>query len=281
MTSAGLGTMSLGTGPLGTSAPGLAAYNVTGARAVALNAVDVTFSEPPLASDPADTDDALYVAGWSLVAIDPSDAKIRLPQFVEDTPSPNTVRVYFDGRLSSDAVYEIIASGTVEAVSGAALNIDRARFRALIAPDAYSVQTLDGVFDIANPQTAQDLPSNEGTLGDYQAQSDGSLVLDTGVSGVRKRILRRLTSQPGGFLHLGPDYGLNIDIGTKLTPTLLRNLAQSATRQVQQEPEVERAQVEVRRDARTPGIVYLTVRARLLDGTDVDVVAKRDVLNRS
>lgn len=81
---------------------------ITAIVQVALNALDVTFSDEPYHEDPFDPNDALHVPAWSLVSISPPNLEVPLVQFVEWRGS-NTVRLYLDGPLPSGIMIHVQA----------------------------------------------------------------------------------------------------------------------------------------------------------------------------
>ena len=86
------------------------------------------------------------------------------------------------------------------------------------------------------------------------------------IASVKKRVVRRLITQPGGFFHL-PDYGLSIDIKKLASTTDLAMLAVNAKEQVAKEEEIETVNVEV--EQLTTGTFVIRVDARTVSGASV------------
>ena len=74
--------------------------------------------------------------------------------------------------------------------------------------------------------------------------SGGDYELESGQPLLRKLILRRLTTPRGGFFHL-PDYGIGLGVKDLLPDTSLLQLRADIFRQVEREPEVAEADVQL------------------------------------
>jgi len=94
------------------------ALAVLEARAVARNAVDVTFLGIPKAFDAAGAGDALNPTNWTLAVRTPFGAVERLVQHVEETSDPTVIRVFADGPFTALATYRVTASELVESATG-------------------------------------------------------------------------------------------------------------------------------------------------------------------
>ena len=89
--------------------------------------------------------------------------------------------------------------------------------------------------DVSNPQTYLGSP----TPSTLQVSSSGDYAEDSGDTLLRKLVIRRLLTRPGGFFHL-PDYGLGFDL--KKPPPLAGDVAKLKARiaaQVMLEPEAK------------------------------------------
>ena len=127
----------------------------------------------------------------------------------------------------------------------------------------------DQPYDIANPQLVRDAGIvDPPPLGQYQVNDRGDFGLDNRLTGLRKRILRRISTERGGFFHL-PDYGLAQPIKGPIRPSVLVSLAADARIQIEREPEVVRAQVSVVQLRGNPNVVVVAVRAQTVNGLDV------------
>lgn len=88
---------------------------------------------------------------------------------------------------------------------------------------------------------------------------DGKRDLDTqdGVEALKKRIIRRAITTPGGFSHL-PEYGAGLRV-KKLEAREAPKLRQSLLDQIRQEPEVAAVSVDV---TFTGGVLYAMIKVR-------------------
>ncbi len=259
--------MAVGAGPFGTGSN----LEIDFARAERVNAVLVTFTTPPQMSDPATFWDALNPANWTLTAFDPSDAKVRLAQYVERVDAL-TARVLFDGPLDSLAQYTIRAEN-LESLYGVSMltACAQAIFQALqiarpvLTPD--SGKTL--ATDIANPWGPED--DGGSNLGTFQITNQGDYANDSGRVYLRKRVIRRVTTGLGGFFHL-PDYGLGMPIKGTILPSMLRSIQTRARTQIMQEPDVIACNVTAQQSPDDPFVVILNIKIRDTNGTSDSMV---------
>lgn len=110
--------------------------------------------------------------------------------------------------------------------------------------------------DIANPPLPRGTTSVAGT---WQVTPEGDWAWEEGAALVRKLVLRRLFTPKGGFFHL-PDYGVGLGVKEVVPFGEAEKLRSEIQRQVEREPEVERAQVEV---SLSPARGVLTVGLRI------------------
>jgi hypothetical protein len=124
-------------------------------------------------------------------------------------------------------------------------------------------------YDIANPFLIRDAGIHDPPpLGQYQINDRGDVALDDRIQGLRKRILRRLSTFRGGFFHL-PEYGAARSIKDPFQVGTLTALAAEIRTQIQREPEVLRAQVALEQSPDSPFVLIVTVNARTIRGLDV------------
>lgn len=110
--------------------------------------------------------------------------------------------------------------------------------------------------DIANPQTPYDAGTS--TLGTIPVTDAGDLENDSGRTGLRKRIYRRLSTVRDGFFHLD-GYGLRPQDKSPITPTSLRQLQLNIEEQVLAEQGVVAVRVRMSEIAIGVVAVRLTV----------------------
>jgi hypothetical protein len=123
--------------------------------------------------------------------------------------------------------------------------------------------------DLANPQTLSQaqgsLPNPQGkyALGSFGTTDGGDYANDSGSTNLKKRILRRLFTKKGAFLHL-PGYGVGVtDYVKKLgTAANISALRSDAENQIGQEPDVDQVRVTVLINAATPNLIRLRVAVR-------------------
>ena len=261
---AAFGSGSFGSFPWG-SGYGL---GICSASVSARNAIDVLFAGFPQAQDPGLPDDALNPANWTLSLREPFGCALPFVQAVEEV-SANTIRVLLDADLCETATYRICVAANVISAFGTALDPACLCFdvdgKGYLAPRTM-VPGRELRNDLQNPQVGSDAPGTAAPLGTFQLTKTGDLALERGIPYLRKRILRRASTMTGSFFHL-PGYGFAPGLKTKITPSLLRNIQQTARAQILQEPDVVACEVSVTRSAANPNIVRITIRARAADGT--------------
>jgi len=177
------------------------------------------------------------------------------------TPYPANYTITCVGIFSSDQSTEITTSNSATIP---------ATFKQLLSP---SVDLPTPTRDFANPQSlagAQGTPNpfNPGQLGVFVTDDQHDYAVDAGLVSFRKRLYRRLVTNPGGFLHLGQTYGVGIPSqGKKLaTAAVQQALAAQVQVQIAQEPEVLACGCTVVSDPNNPGLVRFNIRVKLKNG---------------
>lgn len=155
-------------------------------------------------------------------------------------------------------------------------------YRILVAPQVDAARPSR---DFANPQSlidAQDTnianPGDPLKLGTFSIGTDGDYAFDEGMASLRKRVIRRLYTRKGAFVHL-PNYGAGIPDQAKRLglAAVLSALAADAQAQIASEPDVAQSRVVARLDENRPGLVFFRVLVKPLVGKPVqfDVPFKR------
>jgi hypothetical protein len=243
----GWGTGSWGTSPWGIAGP---SFGVASARQVADNAVEITFSDPPFAFDPATFWDALNPANWTTAGVSPFGLVSRLVRSVVSVDA-FTVRVLLDGPLSGPGdIYEVTTAPEVESASGTVIDpsLRSAQFTTFSIPRVTALQARGAPVlpaDISNPQVQSDAPSQTAPLGTYQVTDRGDYALERGTPYLRKRVLRRATTVINGFLFL-PGYGFLEGIKTLARADTIRRMRSRAIAQISQEPDIASVNVIMR-----------------------------------
>jgi len=104
--------------------------------------------------------------------------------------------------------------------------------------------------------------------GTLQIGTDGDYRMESGTDYERKMIIRRLTTERGGFFYL-PDYGAGIAAKNNVSAANLPRLQREIQRQVGLEPTVASARVQVTLQP-AYGIMNIVVAARLRSGPEVN-----------
>jgi hypothetical protein len=253
--SGGFGAGPFGAMPFG-SGGGVA---IASAMQIARNAISMRISGPVRAFNPADVSDALYDRGYTLavynVPLGAPEPHVPRVVFVERV-SADTITLYTDSTLDGPGVvYRLIGSpavfgdGDESARSvlfrtfgdSALVRTERARSRS---------------FDLANVQAGPGQPGEQQPLGTLVTDADGDYQNDAGLENLKKRVIRRVTTRKGAYVH-APEYGLRVPLKGLVTPAVLRDLQQQALAQVGQEPGVTACSVTATEPS--PGIVLLGV----------------------
>lgn len=284
----GFGVFPFGTGSFGTESPD--ALALTGeSRALTANQVVVAFEGDVGLPNPFNPSSPLSPSAWTLVALEPPDATVRLiqsvalvtadtlPVLLGETPQLVTAPlpsflISFDGPLQEGAEYRLDLNVAGVALSGCGC----AEFVSVVLRRDARLQDArdsDGfVRDVANPVLNRDALRFPPRLGTYQITDRGDVGLDKSLeSGLRKRILRRAMAELGSFFHL-PRYGTGLEIKGLLTVDRVQRLQSRLRAQVLKEPEVVAARVQVFRVQGSPNVVSAVIRVSTGGGDPVSVV---------
>lgn len=244
--------------PFGSALP--AGFVIVGLDIIALNVFRVYLRGEGDLGSPWDDGTVLDPESWRVEGLDP-DARYRLAQVVSVvSPSPDpVVDVSTDGILTPDRDYRLSYAGSAASITGC----DSVDFVS-VAPDAPTsvrdrFRARDSFGDISNPQLPRDqVALGAVALGTYQLTADGDLGLDAGLQGLRKRVVRRVTSGVGDFFHM-LDYGLDAEVKSLLTPDRAARIAARARAQILREPDVEQCSVAVSSLGAAPDVLSLRV----------------------
>lgn len=225
----------------------------------------VRFNTPPQAASPISKGDVQNLATWDLRRLDTGEASYVVGATRGVTASEWTLHLlnpigpaFVRHRLDGSALRS--AGGLVAA-----------------PPFVAEFWGVDVRKPADGPQAARprvvDL-RNDSFFGAGKAirpDASGNYELQVGVSGLRKRILRLLTTNTGQWPG-APAFGAGIQLKTILRdPGGAKALIEAA---VQRDPEV--SGVQVRLEVLDEGIAYIYVRARMLTGSDQDAIYKVD-----
>lgn len=228
--------------------------------------VDATTIDVTTISLPSGVANAAY---WSVVPVGLGDPQVVTAVLEQ---SPGTVwRLTVDPGLTPGGypylvTFDFAAAGVVISPGCDSLSVTS---EAVIAVSPAALPADQEPWDIANPHLIRDAGIvDPPPLGTYQINDRGDLALENRLQGVRKRIMRRIATMPGGFFHL-PGYGLAQRLKGLTRPALVKALAAEAQSQVEREPEVTRAAVRVVQLRTAPNVLVVSVKARTILGLDV------------
>lgn len=248
----GFGAGGFGSMPFGSGS----GASVQSADQYTRNSVLVTMSDGASIQNRGDVRDALNERGWSSEGYNEAGVIEPIAVTVEKY-SANQVVVYFDAEFAGPGVvYRMIASTDI-VQADVPVSSRSALFRTFGAPRAANALTSRS-FDIANPQTGGDGPGSDlVVLGTLALTAEGDYRNDAGIENLRKRVIRRWTTQRGRFAHL-PEYGLELPEKHLVRPGKLRVLQAQAQSQAQAEVGVISCTVSVA--VPTPGVLLLSGR---------------------
>lgn len=233
-----------------------------------LNAVDVRFSGLVQTVDRTRSEDALNPANWTLTAVTPSAAlvpNIQVVETVQNAPTAGVtktiVQIFFDADLDADATYLIEASSSIETLNGsnitAPFSVQFLTARRGFVPVTLDIAGEDRT-DIAFAGDASEIG------GTYRYDETGDLANESGVTYLRKRVIRRATTLLGSIVHL-PEYGAGQRLKTNITQATTTRLRSELRAQILEEPDVRAVAVSVFRPV--PGILRVTIQITQRAGT--------------
>lgn len=225
----------------------------------------VRFNTPPQAASPISKGDVQNLATWDLRRLD-TDAMLYVIGATRGTTAvewtlhlltpigPSYVRHRLDGTRLRSAGGATSAPPFVAEFWGVDVR------KPVDGPQSERVRVVD--------------LRNDAFLGAGKAirpDASGNYELQVGASGLRKRILRILTTNTGQWPG-APEFGAGIQVKSLARdPAGMKALIAAA---VQRDPEVSGAQVRL--EVLDEGVVYIYVRARMLTGSDQDAIYKVD-----
>jgi hypothetical protein len=267
------GTGSYGTGPYGGS--GGSAISVSGARALTTHSVIVTLSSAPQDEDPFKSGDVLNPQTWTVQNLTSLDFSTVIAVRAHDAPLEYEVQTLepLDNHLVQHRVESLTLRSAAGVLVTAPHSADFAGLVKEIDPVAATDQRRFPTRDLANPPTPAE--SGEGGIGGtLRIDSDGDYATVSGVELVKKLVLRRLFTKPGGFFHL-PNYGFGLAIKEPVRGGDVITLKSDLERAMKLEPDVDRALATVQTDRR--GILTLLLRFTLAGtGQEIRVGVQSD-----
>lgn len=265
--------------------PGVIA--ILGVLPVAANEVIVVFDKRPRADDPGAFDSATNPKNWTLDPIDPTIQSTDVPgqtylekgkvvptrdqlvaSAVLDDVDLTRIHVLLDSRMENRVEYELTAFNTIvgedcEVIAGPTVFMffglqpgqpRRARF---VQEDRF--RDWDNEF----------FPRDNRPGATWRLEDSGDIGLQDADRSLRKRLLRRLLSNPSAFAHI-PGYGTNTRIKGLIRTGQVQALANEAQRQAAQEPDVLQAAATARvlSDVGGGAVVALEIFVQRTDAKD-------------
>ena len=249
-----------GIAPFGTSAgpfggPGV--VTILSGLPVAANEAVAFFDKVPKTGGPLSFDSATNVRNWTLKAIDPSIPSTTIaglvfvpdgtvvptldPSIVVveiDDADPTQVHLFMDARLERGVEYEVEINPQVRAIDCETFaGPVTFRFKGLKPGPGRRARfrQQDRFRDWDNSFFPKDPKQPEST---WRLEPSGDIALHEEDAALRKRILRRILTQPGEFPHLGRGYGAGIRVKGLARTGEMQTLANSIQIQVRDEPDV-------------------------------------------
>jgi len=218
----------------------------------------VILTGAPLALSKAQSGDALNPETWAVTSVGPLQPGAALHVLAATLSGAAQVDVSTSEDLLPYPSILRIAAPTLRDSTGAVIVAPTSSDFPGLAPSGARPSATNpqaGPVDLRNLQAPSD--SYGGTLvmtpaGDYAIESGSSLV--------KKLMLRRLLTDPGGFFHL-PNYGVGLREKRLYTASRLVQVKKEVERQMLLEPEVEAVSATVTLDPN--GILTIQLRARL------------------
>jgi hypothetical protein len=277
MTLSGWGASSWGASPWAGAGATLQLLSVVAVRE---NLLRLTFNEAVYYTRWLDPFDAYCVDRYSVTAV---AGTVGIDGQPPRTVAPEAAERFADGGgkvidLWLDRALSPFGTRYLASVNGL-----QSIFGGLLAP-GYTSVAFDGLArgrpaptpelavasrDIANPQTLSALldplpTTGAAQLGTFPVDVTGDYAHDEGLTSLKKRIFRRLTTRKGAFAHL-PGYGVLIPSMVKklAKPALVQALAADAEEQIKLEPEVADCSVVLARTQQGVYVYQVRVRTKL------------------
>ncbi len=264
-----------GAGPFGAMAFGSGGgIALSDAQQLTRNSILMRFTGPVPIFNPADVRDALYDRGYQLEAYTwpLGMAPPHVPRVVAvERSTAQSAVLYLDAVLDGPGVvYRVIGSPAL--LGPGSVSARSALFRSFGEGRAVrEARSHTQSFDLANVQAGLAAPGEEQELGTLHTDADGDYANDGGLENLKKRVIRRVTTRRGAYLH-APDYGMRVPLKALITPALLRDLQAQAVAQVSSERGVTEVSVTCTVPSDAVVRLGLEVTAGALSfGVDVDL----------
>lgn len=261
----GFGLGSFGTGYYGLGPSGV--LSIDRAYVTSERSVVVVLTKPPLQDSTIGLGDALNPASWALTREDDGTIFHILASRLytgQNEFELYTLEKFFDYSI----LHSVSGAGLLEPSGAPIVPPTSTTFpgcRVAARPNSPR-----GVVDLANP------PFGDAAIaGNYQVDATGDYVNDSGEDFLRKIIVRRLSTDPGGFFYLD-QYGIGLQLKEPVPNTDLGKLKAQIELVLMREPEF--SAVSARVTLSSSGILSILVRV-LLARTNQELAVPIPVLN--
>jgi len=277
--------MTFGLLPFGNVSPwgGAGTISLITILAIGTNELVAFFTAPVKCRDPGGYRDARNAELWTIAAYDPIEIGINgevIPYEGRRRPSPpgpwigscfldpddpTQVHLLTVPQLETGIEYDVTLAGSVrgdacETFSGLATF----RVAALTRParPRSRFAAVDTYRDFANPPFETVNGVLQPASGFWAYDETGEIVLDDAAGSIKKRVLRRITTELGGMVHL-PGYGMPAFRAQVARAGQLQAIAIKLQEQILIEPDVRAASVTASLEvASAGGIVRLDIRVQ-------------------
>lgn len=255
MSAAEYGYEELGFDPYGIDA----SVSVVSAYAIGERQVRVELAAFPLAQSVIDEGDALNPTTW---VVQTSNEQFTVLSVSVVSSSPPVFELYTLQKFASSLIEHEVGSTTLR--DGAGYLIGAPYFAPFFGCEANAeTETSAGALDFENSPFDTDRPAGTLAVG-----SNGDYKNHAGLPFLRKLIVRRLTTMPGGLFHL-PEYGIGIKLKEPLKSSDLMSLRSDLRKTLLEEPEF--SDVSSRLQLFADGRLQIEIRGRLRSNQEVIV----------
>jgi len=249
----------LGFEPFGKSGPfgGAGLISILGVSTVASNEAIVVFDVPPLSDDPYAFNSATNVKNWTLTPVDPTvtstipgspgylpsgstSSPTRSPIIARievDENDPRQLSIFTDSRLEAEVAYDLEMQPSVIGLDCEVQSGPTAfRFIGVRAgpPRRSRYEQRDKYRD----WSYEFFPDNDERVpGTWNIDDSGDISIQNADESLRKRILRRISSERGSFVHI-PGYGTALKVKELARAGRVQEMANQVAEQVRSEPDV-------------------------------------------
>ena len=250
----GYGLLEYGQGAYGLQGPEL--LSIVRAYATSTNTLVVVLNMEPMHRTPINPGDALNPGTW-FVTRDDTGADLRVlasRQF----GTPDTYELYTLYPFADALTTHTVSSPDIRLPGGATVVPTISSDFLGTVPVRAPLTSSQSAIDIANPV----LGSGDTQGGTFNVDTSGDYTNDTGKAFLVKLIMRRLTTDPGGFFFISKDrYGLGVRVKEPLPISDVAKLQAQIQNQVIREPEIAEAAVDI--TVQPDGVMIIRVSAIL------------------